>query len=132
MTPKSGPPSELLEPLQAFLQTFTQELTEQQFVPAFREELRRLVAAIENLQQSEESLQQIARGVDRLREVFAPAGTRMLENVKDLESLMRTNANDLRDRSSQVIKDLLSTHDQLEAALRNEAGLIQEQTSASR
>lgn len=132
MTPKSGPPSELLEPLQTFLQSFTQELTEQQFVPAFREELRRVIAAIDNLQQSEESLQQIARGVERLREVFAPAGTRLLEGVKDFENIMRSNAADLRDRSGQVLKDLLSTHDQLEAALRNEAGLLQEQTSASR
>ena len=132
MTPKPGPLHELVEPLQSFLQTFTQELTEQQFIPAFRDELRRLVAAIDNLQQSEDTLQQIARGVDRLREVFAPAGTRLLEGVKDLETVMRSNATDLRDKSGQVLKDLLSTHDQLEAALRNEAGLLQEQTSASR
>ena len=132
MTPKPGPLQDLVEPLQSFLQTFTQELTEQQFIPAFRDELRRLVTAIDNLQQSEDTLQQIARGVDRLREVFAPAGTRLLEGVKDLETLMRSNATDLRDRSGDVLKDLLSTHDQLEAALRNEAGLLQEQTSASR
>lgn len=132
MTPKPGPLHELVEPLQSFLQSFTQELTEQQFIPAFRDELRRLVSTIDNLQHSEESLQQIARGVDRLREVFAPAGTRLLEGVKDLETVMRSNANDLRDRSSQVMKDLLATHDQLEAALRNEAGVLQEQTSASR
>ncbi len=132
MTPKTGPLHELVEPLQSFLQSFTQELTEQQFIPAFRDELRRLVSAIDNLQHSEESLQQIARGVDRLREVFAPAGTRLLEGVKDLETVMQSNANDLRDRSGQVMKDLLATHDQLETALRNEAGVLQEQTSASR
>jgi len=132
MTPKSGPLHELVEPLQTFLQTFTQELTEQQFIPAFRDELRRLVTATDNLQHAEESLQQIARGVDRLREVFAPAGTQLLEGVKNLETVMRSNANDLRDRSGEVLKDLLSTHDQLEAALRNEAGVLQEQTSASR
>ncbi len=132
MTPKTGPLHELVEPLQSFLQSFTQELTEQQFIPAFRDELRRLVSTIDNLQHSEETLQQIARGVDRLREVFAPAGTRLLEGVKDLETVMRSNANDLRDRSGQVMKDLLATHDQLEAALRSEAGVLQEQTSASR
>ncbi len=75
---------ELIQPLQSFLETFTQELTEQKFVPAFRDELKRFLSTIENLQKSEASLQQIAVGVDRLREVFAPAGTKLLEGAKDL------------------------------------------------
>ncbi|RPH95877.1 hypothetical protein EHM69_02985 [candidate division KSB1 bacterium] len=124
--------SELIEPLQSFLESFTQELTEQKFVPAFRDELKRLLASLENLQQSEDTLQQIARGVDRLREVFAPAGTRLLESVKDLETVMRGHTDQLKERAEDVLKDLLQTHEQLETAMRSEAGLLQEQTSASR
>jgi hypothetical protein len=123
---------ELIEPLQSFLESFTQELTEQQFIPAFRDELKRLLSTLENLQESENALQQIARGVDRLREVFAPAGNRLLESVKDLETLMHSNADDLRNRANDILKDLQQTHEQLEGNLRSEAGLLQEQTTASR
>jgi translation initiation factor 2B subunit (eIF-2B alpha/beta/delta family) len=131
----SNPPnnhSELLEPLQNFLETFAQELTEQQFVPALRDELKRLLAALDSLQKSEDTLQQIARGVDRLREVFAPAGTRLLESAKDLETVMRSNADLIKDRAGDVLNDLLRTHEQLEGSMRDEAGLLQEQASASR
>jgi translation initiation factor 2B subunit (eIF-2B alpha/beta/delta family) len=123
---------ELLEPLQSFLESFTQELTEQQFVPALRDELKRLLSALDSLQRSEDTLQQIARGVDRLREVFAPAGTRLLESAKDIESVMRSNADLIKDRAGDVLNDLLRTHEQLEGSLRDEAGLLQEHASASR
>jgi hypothetical protein len=123
---------ELVEPLRGFLETITQELTEQKFVPAVREELKRLLVAIDNLQNSENTLQQIAHGVERLREVFAPAGTRLLEGVKEIESVMRGNADQLREKAGSVLTDLRTTHEQLEDALRSEAGLLQEQTSASR
>jgi hypothetical protein len=123
---------ELVQPLQSFLETFTQELTEQKFVPALRDELKRLIASLEGLQQSEDTLQQIARGVDRLREVFAPAGTRLLEGVKDLETAMRTNSEQLRERAGDVLTSLTRTHEQLEGSLRGEAGLLQEQAQASR
>lgn len=132
MTPTATTTSELLQPLQSFLEAFTQELTEQKFVPAFRDELKRLMGALEALQASEDSLQQIARGVDRLREVFAPAGTRLLEGAKDLEEQMRSNSEVLRERADAVLRDLVQTHESLEAALRAEAGLLQDQTSASR
>lgn len=132
MSTKPTTHRELIEPLQSFLETITQELTEQKFVPALRDELKRLVATLENLQQSEDTLQKIARGVERLREVFAPAGTRLLEGVKDLESLMRTNADQLRERANEILNDLMRTHEQLEGTMRSEAGLLQEQTSASR
>jgi hypothetical protein len=132
MSTKQTTHLELVEPLQSFLENLTQELTEQKFVPAMRDELKRLLTALESLQQSEDSLQQIARGVERLREVFAPAGTRLLEGVKDLESVMRANADQLRERAGGVLNNLLETHGQIETALRSEAGLLQEQTAASR
>jgi hypothetical protein len=123
---------ELIEPLQSFLETFTQELTEQKFVPAFRDELKRLLGALENLQQSEESLQQIARGVERLREAFAPAGSRLIESVRDIEGVLHGHADQFKDQAESVLKDLLQTHEQLEGALRSEADLLKDQTSAGR
>ncbi|MBI5060090.1 hypothetical protein HZB60_09970 [candidate division KSB1 bacterium] len=132
MTPKPGSHLELVEPLQNFLENLSQELTEQKFIPAFRDELARLIGAIDNLQRSEETLQQIARGVDRLREVFGPAGTRLLEGVKELEMAMKANAADIQERAGGVVADLLSTHSQLEQALRGETELMQEQNAASR
>jgi hypothetical protein len=123
---------ELIEPLQSFLETFTQELTEQKFVPAFRDELKRLLGALENLQQSEESLQQIARGVERLREAFAPAGSRLIESVKDIETILHGHADQIKEQAEAVLKDLLQTHEQLEGALRSEAGLLKDQTAAGR
>ncbi|MBU0691921.1 hypothetical protein KKH18_08910, partial [bacterium] len=133
MTPaKPGMQQDLIEPLREFLESFTQELTEQQFIPAFREELRRLLAALERIQESGDTLQQIATGVDKLREVFAPSGTRMLEGVKELEGLMRNNADGLKSQAEEVLADLLKTHNELENALRAEAGVLQEQTSVSK
>lgn len=133
MTPaKPGMQQDLIEPLREFLESFTQELTEQQFIPAFREELRRLLSALERIQESGDTLQQIATGVDRLREVFAPSGTRMLEGVKELEGLMRNNADGLKTQAEEVLTDLLKTHNELENALRAEAGVLQEQTSVSK
>lgn len=132
MSAKPTSHSELIEPLQNFLEAFTQELTEQKFVPAFRDELKRLLGALESLQQSEDSLQQIARGVERLREVFAPAGTRLLENVKDLETVLRGQVDQIKEQTDGVLKDLFQTHEQLESALRSEAGLLKEQTAAGR
>ncbi|MFZ5433031.1 MAG: hypothetical protein ACOZB3_04575 [Calditrichota bacterium] len=123
---------DLIEPLREFLESFTQELTEQKFVPAFRDELKRLLGALESVQQSEETLQEIARGVENLREVFTPAGARLLESAKDLEQAMRSNADQIKGRAEDVLRDLLQTHEQLETALRSEAGLMQEQTSAGR
>jgi hypothetical protein len=123
---------ELIEPLQSFLETFTQELTEQKFVPAFRDELKKLLGALENLQQSEESLQQIAHGVERLREAFAPAGSRLIESVKDIEAVLHGHADQIKEQAEAVLRDLLHTHEQLEGALRSEAGLLKDQTAAGR
>ena len=133
MTPaKPGMQQELIEPLREFLQTFTQELTEQQFIPAFRDELRRLLTAFERIQESGDTLQQIATGVDRLREVFTPSGTRVLEGVKELEALMRNNADGLKVQAEEVLTDLLKTHNELEVALREEAGVLRDQTAIGR
>lgn len=133
MTPaKPTPGAELVEPLRQFLESFTQELTEQQFIPAFRGELGKLAEGLDNIQQSGETLQQIARGVERLRDVFAPAGTRMLEGVKEIETQMRAGGDQLRSRAEDVLGQLASTHRELEQALRTEAGLLSDQNSASR
>lgn len=133
MTPaKPTPGAELVEPLRQFLETFTQELTEQQFIPAFRGELGKLAEGLDNIQQSGETLQQIAKGVDRLREVFAPAGTRMLEGVKEIELQMRAGGDQMRARAEEVLGQLAATHKELDQALRTEAGLLGEQTSTSR
>lgn len=132
MSAKPGPHLELIEPLQSFLENLTQELTEQKFIPAFRDELQRMITAVDNLQQSEDTLQQIARGVERLRDVFGPAGTRLSEGVRDLEILMRGHTDELKGQAEQVLKDLGATHTQLESALRGEAELLQGQSSASR
>lgn len=133
MTPaKPTPGAELVEPLRQFLESFTQELTEQQFIPAFRGELGKLAEGLDNIQQSGETLQQIARGVDRLRDVFAPAGTRMLEGVKEIETQMRAGGDQLRSRAEEVLGQLATTHRELEQALRTEAGLLNDQNSASR
>jgi len=133
MTPaKPGMHQELVEPLREFLESFTQELTEQQFIPAFREEVRLLLAATDRIQESGDTLQQIAAGVERMREVFAPSGTRMLEGVKELEALMKANADDLKVQAETVLGDLLKTHGELEEALRKEAGVLNEQTSVGR
>lgn len=133
MTPsKPGLGTELVEPLRNFLESFTQELTEQQFIPAFRDELGKLAQAFENIQQAGDTLQQVARGVDRLRDVFAPAGTRMLEGVKELESQMRTNSDLLRTQANEVLAQLQGSHSELEAALRRESGLLSEHSSAGR
>jgi len=123
---------ELIEPLQSFLETFTQELTEQKFVPAFRDELKRLLGALENLQQSEDSLQQIARGVEHLREAFAPAGSRLIESVKDIEAVLHGHADQIKEQAEAVLRDLLQTHEHLEGSLRSEAGLLKDQTAAGR
>lgn len=133
MTPaKPTPAAELVEPLRQFLESFTQELTEQQFIPAFRGELGKLAEGLDNIQQSGETLQQIARGVDRLRDVFAPAGTRMLEGVKDLETQLKAGGDQLRSRAEEVLLQLQTTHRELEQALRAESGLLVDQNSASR
>ncbi len=133
MTPaKPTPGAELVEPLRQFLESFTQELTEQQFIPAFRGELGKLAEGLDNIQQSGETLQQIARGVDRLRDVFAPAGTRMLEGVKDLETQLKAGSDQLRSRAEEVLSQLQTTHRELEQALRTESGLLVDQNSASR
>ncbi len=133
MTPaKPTPGAELVEPLRQFLETFTQDLTEQQFIPAFREELGKLAEGLDNIQQSGETLQQIAKGVDRLRDVFAPAGTRMLEGVKEIETQMRAGGDQMRAKAEEVLLQLASTHRELDQALRNEAGLLAEQNSSSR
>lgn len=133
MTPsKPGLGTELVEPLRNFLESFTQELTEQQFIPAFRDELGKLAQAFENIQQAGDTLQQVARGVDRLRDVFAPAGTRMLEGVKELEAQMRTNSDLLRTQANEVLASLQSSHSELETALRRESGLLGEHSSAGR
>ncbi len=132
MTPKHAPHQEVIEPLRQFLETLTQELTEHKFIPAFRDELRTLISALENLQHSEESLQQISRGVDRLRELFAPASTRLHEGVKELEGLMKTHVGDLKERSGEILKSVAQTHEQLEASLRTEGELIREQSGKSR
>lgn len=132
MTPKPSPHLELVEPLQSFLENLTQELTEQKFIPAFREELQRMISAVDNLQQSEATLQQIAGGVDRLREVFGPAGSRLSEGVRDLELLMKSHSEDLKGRADVVLRDLMATHTQMESSLRSEADLLQGQSSASR
>ncbi len=133
MTPaKPTPGAELVEPLRQFLESFTQELTEQQFIPAFREQLGKLSEGLDNIQQSGESLQQIARGVDRLKEVFAPAGTRMLEGVKEIETQMRQGSEQMRVRAEEVLLQLAATQRELEQALRAEAGIVGEQSSASR
>ncbi|MCB9367266.1 MAG: hypothetical protein H6508_08815 [Calditrichaeota bacterium] len=129
---KPTPGTELVEPLRQFLESFTQELTEQQFIPAFRGELGKLAEGLDNIQQSGETLQQIARGVDRLRDVFAPAGTRMLEGVKDLESQLKNGGDQLRSRAEEVLTQLLATQRDLEQALRTESGLLIDQNSASR
>ena len=133
MTPaKPTPGAELVEPLRQFLESFTQDLTEQQFIPAFREELGKLAEGLDNIQQSGETLQQIAKGVDRLRDVFAPAGTRMLEGVKEIETQMRAGGDQMRAKAEEVLLHLASTHRELDQALRNEAGLLSEQNSSSR
>ncbi|MBK6764969.1 MAG: hypothetical protein IPG71_01300 [bacterium] len=133
MTPsKPTPGAELVEPLRQFLENFTQELTEQQFIPAFRGELGKLAEGLDNIQQSGETLQQIARGVDRLKEVFAPAGTRMLESVKEIETQMRAGGDQLRSRAEEVLAQLADNHRGLEQALRDEAGLLTDQNSQSR
>ncbi|MCB1058973.1 MAG: hypothetical protein KDB65_01965 [Calditrichaeota bacterium] len=129
---KPTPGAELVEPLRQFLESFTQELTEQQFIPAFRGELGKLAEGLDNIQQSGETLQQIARGVDRLRDVFAPAGTRMLEGVKEIEEQMRAGGEQMRARADEVLTQLSSTHRELEQALRAEAGLLNDQSSTSR
>jgi len=133
MTPaKPTPGSELVEPLRQFLESFTQELTEQQFIPAFKEQLGKLAEGLDGIQQSGDTLQQIARGVDRLKEVFAPAGTRMLESVREIETQMRTGSDQMRARAEEILLQLASTQRELEQALRNEAGIVGEQNSASR
>lgn len=132
MTTKSGTPPELIEALQSFLESFTQDLTEQQFIPAFREELGRLVQTLDNLQQSEETLQQIAGGVERLRDLFAPAGKQMLDGVRNLEELMKENADHIRQGAEDVLKELTKTHGDLETSLRSEAKLMQEHSTAGR
>ncbi len=133
MTPaKPTPGAELVEPLRQFLENFTQELTEQQFIPAFRGELGKLAEGLDNIQQSGETLQQIARGVDRLRDVFAPAGTRMLEGVKEIETQMRSGGEQMRIRAEEVLEQLSQSHRELEQALRTEAGLLNDQSSVSR
>lgn len=133
MTPaKPTPGAELVEPLRQFLESFTQELTEQQFIPAFRGELGKLAEGLDNIQQSGETLQQIAKGVERLREVFAPAGTRMLEGVKDIEEQLKSGGEQMRARAEEVLGQLAATHRELDQALRAEAGLLGEQTSTSR
>jgi DNA repair exonuclease SbcCD ATPase subunit len=129
---KPTPGADLVEPLRQFLESFTQELTEQQFIPAFRGELGKLAEGLDNIQQSGETLQQIARGVDRLRDVFAPAGTRMLEGVKEIEAQMRSGGEQMRVRAEEVLTQLSSTHRELEQALRTEAGLLNDQSSTSR
>ncbi|MCC6476269.1 hypothetical protein IT157_04365 [bacterium] len=133
MTPsKPGLGTELVEPLRNFLESFTQELTEQQFIPAFRDELGKLAQAFENIQQAGDTLQQVARGVDRLRDVFAPAGTRMLDGVKELEAQMRSNSDLLRTQANEVLTQLQTSHSELETALRRESGLLGDHSSAGR
>jgi hypothetical protein len=132
MTPRPTSQLELVEPLRSFLESFSQELTEQKFVPAFRDELKKLLASLDRLQQTEETLQQVSEGVERLREVFAPAGTKLLDGARDLETAMRTGAEQIRSRAADVLSELVQTHEKLEGSLRSEAGLLQEQTAASR
>jgi len=123
---------ELLEPLRAFLETFSDELAQQKFIPAFREEISQLRGAFEDLTRSQETLEQIAHGVDRLREVFAPAGTRLLERVKDLEQTLAQNVEQLQSYAGEVLANLQKTHEELEGSLRSEAGRVQESAEASR
>ncbi|MBU0507472.1 hypothetical protein KKH27_01365 [bacterium] len=132
MSSRPEPPSEIVEPLRRFLETFTQELTEQQFIPAFRDELKRLLNSLDGLQRSETVLQQIAQSVVQLQEVFTPAGTRLLEGARELEEAMRANASQVRGQAEDVLRDLLETHQKLESSLRSEAGLIQEHTNVGR
>ncbi|MBU1708186.1 hypothetical protein KKB28_09790, partial [bacterium] len=57
---------ELLEPLRAFLESLTDDLTQEKFLPAFREEIAEVRQAFESLSQSQETLEQISHGIDRL------------------------------------------------------------------
>lgn len=132
MSPYSESQAEIVEPLRQFLEKFSQELTEQQFIPAFRDELKRLLGAVDGLQRSETALQQIAQSVEQLKDVFTPAGTRLLEGAKELEEAMRSNSSQIREQAEEVLRDLLDTHTKLESSLRSEAGLVQEHTAVSR
>lgn len=123
---------ELLEPLRAFLETFTDELAQQKFIPAFQKEIAQVRGAFEDLSRSQETLEQIARGVDRLREVFAPAGTRLLEHVKELEQLLAKNVEQLHGYAREVLTNLQKTHEELEGSLRSDAEHIRESAEADR
>lgn len=124
--------AELLEPLKEFLETLSDELTQQKFIPAFRQEIASLRSAFEDLSQSQQTLEQLAHGVDRLREVFAPAGTRLLASVKDLEQLIGQNIAQLQGYAGEMFTNLEQTREELGRSLRSEAELVQESARASR
>ncbi len=124
--------SELLEPLKEFLETLSDELTQQKFIPAFRQEIASLRSAFEDLSQSQQTLEQLAHGVDRLREVFAPAGTRLLASVKDLEQLIGQNIAQLQGYAGEMLTSLERTREELGHSLQSEAELVQESARASR
>jgi len=124
--------AELLEPLKEFLETLSDELTQQKFIPAFRQEIASLRSAFEDLSQSQQTLEQLAHGVDRLREVFAPAGTRLLASVKDLEQLIGQNIAQLQGYAGEMLTSFERTRDELGHSLRTEAELVQESARASR
>ena len=123
---------ELLEPLRTFLESLTDDLTQEKFLPAFREEIAEVRQSFESLSQSQETLEQISRGVDRLRDIFAPAGTRLLSGVKDFEQLLSQNVEQLHDHAGDILEGLRKTHVELESSLRAEAETVQESTAASR
>ncbi len=123
---------ELLEPLRAFLESLTDDLTQEKFLPAFREEIAEVRQAFESLSQSQETLEQISRGIDRLRDVFAPAGTRLLSGVKDFEQLLTQNVEQMHGYAGEVLESLRKTHEELENSLRGEVENAQESAAASR
>ncbi len=123
---------ELLEPLRAFLESLTDDLTQEKFLPAFREEIAEVRQSFESLSQSQETLEQISRGVDRLRDVFAPAGTRLLSGVKDFEQLLSQNVEQLQDYAGEILESLRKTHEELENSLRGEVESVQKSAAASR
>ncbi|MFH1011250.1 MAG: hypothetical protein V1784_08450 [bacterium] len=122
---------ELLEPLREFLETLSEELTSQKFIPAFREEIAELRKVFEDLSQSQETLERIAHGVERLRDVFAPAGTRLLTNVKDMEQQLTQHMAQLQGFAGEALAGLLQTHEELSQALRREAERAEESATAS-
>jgi predicted DNA-binding protein len=121
---------ELLEPLRAFLETLSEELTEQKFLPALRGEIGHLREVFDNLSQSQETLERIAHGVERLRDVFAPAGTRLLTSVKEMEQQLSQHMAQLQGFAGDALTSMKQTHEDMARSLRTGTGLVQESAPA--